>query len=1580
MKLSLSTFILVALFFASQADAKVFFTIDSFASSQPPLVFIVPAPGPTAWYSIYNDDNDDTNDAAFAFHATNDCLGGERDLFLGHESETPQSSVAILSIVSQRMSVAFPLAYVGGAYFQWDGIDSGAGTAAFPGANLSINPGIGSGISATLLESNGNKIDFTSSGQAYGIGITISADHEVNYFLDFLDTAGNLNTMSFTHEPTNEDTEIRYFFKYSDASWSDLTFDFSDVAAFQVRIFTFSGAGANAIDTDFFNLQIIGYEVLGNVFLDCGCVGVPDSFIASERVDLFLSSQPSTVIDFTFTDVNGDFEFLGLDDGTYIVCLNDLLQDLCTPITGCRTFTLAGQVDPAVLTYSISEISGLTAPPDVTIECGSCQTVACLGSATATVCGGGSAPVTTFTDGPITGSCTRTFVRTFSDQGNFASQRITIVDTTNPSVVTPASFESRICSDNLALSYSGWLAVNGNAVFSDCSAISVTNNAGASDPCGTVSVIFTATDVCGNSASSTGSYQIVDNQPPTFTNAPQSQTAQCDASGNSDFNAFNAWLSSNGGATFSDACSSSTISNNFVPGSLVRGCAETVVVIYTVTDGCGNSDSRSASFTIEDVTGPSISPQASNQSAQCNSNTVTTFNTWLSSNGGAGATDDCGSAGIVFSNNFVGGAPFGCGASATVVFTATDGCFQSASTTATFNVVDTIAPVLTTPAANFSSDCANQGNDLNNWLNDDGGARANDACDGAVSFTNNFNSLPSTDCGGTPVVFTACDTCANCVSSTASFSIVDLENPVFIIPPSSQSVECDSADTQASYDSWVNSVGGATFSDNCALSSELTIIDNAPANAPVITGSQCSASVTVAYRVSDPCGNQSAAVTAAFTVNDSFAPTITSFPLDQTEACASSNNSAYTTWRNSRAGADAVDSCSSVTWTNNGPNSFTLTSGDCIDSQLVTFTASDACGNAVAVTASFTIVDNTPPTMSVSASDDFSECNSSAFNSWLADNGGARATDACSAVSFTNNFIAFSGGCTETAFVTFTATDACGNAVDSSATYSIVDTTSPSINPRASNLSVPCDNNTGSELSTWLNTQGGAVASDACQDDLDLFWTDDFNSAVVGCDFATVTFTVTDACGNTAATTATFTSVDNDPPTFSPGASNTVVECNGSGNTADYSLFLSTRGGSVPVDQCALSFTFSNNAPVNGPASCGSQTVIFTVEDECNNSASTTAIFTVQDSFAPVFQQLPNNINVECDGAGNVLDRNTWVSGNGGATASDTCSGTVTWSQTIIDSQGDNCNAVDIYQFTAFDTCGNSDFVTASFTVHDFSAPTITVDPSDISFECDGNGNLPQITSWINDSAGARGDDLCQGGVSFTNDFNGLGLFTCVSSTVLFTATDGCGNTVSRSAIVSITDNTSPVFSFFPDDVTIPCDADASTDVLGFATSFDVCAGDLFVSMSEVSFDEPPIGDCPGDHIITRTFSAFDDCGNSVTRDQVVTVVIARASGPCDPEGCECDDCCPPAAASDCLPVNCQAAQCTSSPCEASLCTCDLTSSKSAKVSKRVGDDAELPQCKPVYIYVNDDDDTPHDFDGVAKQPRMLVSNEALHM
>ena len=84
-------------------------------------------------------------------------------------------------------------------------------------------------------------------------------------------------------------------------------------------------------------------------------------------------------------------------------------------------------------------------------------------------------------------------------------------------------------------------------------------------------------------------------------------------------------------------------------------------------------------------------------------------------------------------------------------------------------------------------------------------------------------------------------------------------------------------------------------------------------------------------------------------------------------------------------------------------------------------------------------------------------------------------------------------------------------------------------------------------------------------------------------------------------------------------------------------------------------------------------TVTFTATDDCGNSSSTTATFTIEDTTAPAIDMAAMDATVECDGAGNAADLDGWLASNGGAMASDACSD-VTWSNDF-DALSDDCGA-----------------------------------------------------------------------------------------------------------------------------------------------------------------------------------------------------------------------------------------------------------------------------------------------------------------
>ncbi|MEE9439087.1 MAG: PKD-like domain-containing protein, partial [Saprospiraceae bacterium] len=217
---------------------------------------------------------------------------------------------------------------------------------------------------------------------------------------------------------------------------------------------------------------------------------------------------------------------------------------------------------------------------------------------------------------------------------------------------------------------------------------------------------------------------------------------------------------------------------------------------------------------------------------------------------------------------------------------------------------------------------------------------------------------------------------------------------------------------------------------------------------------------------------------------------------------------------------------------------------------LINWKIEDQCGNtSVEVAQEFVIVDDTPPTIGTMAADMTVECDGTAdpngaFATWLANYGGANASDNCANVTWSypsGTALSDDCGATGAASVTFTATDDCGNASTTTATFTIEDTVDPYWLLMPANMTVECGDPQAMSMADWLvsfsgmdNCSGAATVthnSTGLSDDCGMTGSE------------TVTFTLTDDCGRSITKDATFTIVDTTDPTWVVAPSDMTVEC-----------------------------------------------------------------------------------------------------------------------------------------------------------------------------------------------------------------------------------------------------------------------------------------------------------------------------------------------------------------------------------------------------------------------------------------------------
>ena len=209
-----------------------------------------------------------------------------------------------------------------------------------------------------------------------------------------------------------------------------------------------------------------------------------------------------------------------------------------------------------------------------------------------------------------------------------------------------------------------------------------------------------------------------------------------------------------------------------------------------------------------------------------------------------------------------------------------------------------------------------------------------------------------------------------------------------------------------------------------------------------------------------------------------------------------------------------------------------------------------------------------------------------------------------------------------------------------------------------------------------------------------------------------------------------------------------------------------------------------------------------------------------------------------------------------------TCEQTITRTYTITSYEDTNANGIHDENET---TILNSEECTQLIVVSDTTVPTFSV-PANITIECDVDVTDLTLTGDVTDEADNCTTDL---EATFTDSIvDGI----CPGSTIItrnWSLTDDCNNTTTFAQTITIIDTTAPTFSV-PADISLECDVDVTNLALtGDVTDeADNCASNLEATYSDSVAD----GTCPSISIITRTWSLSDDCDNTTSFIQTITI------------------------------------------------------------------------------------------------------------
>ena len=464
---------------------------------------------------------------------------------------------------------------------------------------------------------------------------------------------------------------------------------------------------------------------------------------------------------------------------------------------------------------------------------------------------------------------------------------------------------------------------------------------------------------------------------------------------------------------------------------------------------------------------------------------------------------------------------------------------------------------------------------------------ASDNCAGPITINDDGGSTFEEECDTRFVTFTLMDQCGNMTQYMASYTTIDTIGPVLTGVPSDTVYNCSDV---------IPAPPVVTASDNCTPDLVPTYFEN---STQLMDGScqEYEYNILRTWVVNDSCGNSTSAIQLIQVVDD--LPPVFDAPPDLTISCTTDPLDLTVTGDVS----NVMDNCSAdveVTFSD------TVTPGICEDEVTIRrfWLATDVCGNAAVKQQVINVADLQAPTFNVPP-DITVDC--SQADDLMVTGQATNVMDECDPdpdVDFTDDI--FPGSCPNEYLVrrTWRVTDRCGQFAELIQEITVEDQQPPSFVEEPEDLLIFCAVETEAELvfTDWLDQRAGAIATDNCTDAEDITWfafnsgtTDEPSLELVACPTGPdqivqrqdIDFIIQDECGLRDTFTASFTVLDQLPPTIQACPEDIVVETTPGMCTGD-----ATLEPPLITDECSLSMAnlmLSDNATLTSQAMPGQE-------------------------------------------------------------------------------------------------------------------------------------------------------------------------------------------------------------------------------------------------------------------------------------------------------------------------------------------------------------------------------------------------------